>query len=263
VRLGCVGVEARTDLGKPVFDGLEPSEAGRLARERGLRIIGLSEVYPFDDWTPGRRDAVASLIATACEVGAETVSLIPRVDGLWPDMPERVALHRDILGEVLEMRQGTAVVPLVEPIGFPGASIRYQREAAAVITDLGAQGRLGILHDTFQHALAQDEDFLVDHVRLVHISGLSDGSGALTEADDGARVLIDQADRTATVDQMRLLLSRGYQGAFSFECTAPAIQALPDPHEAIAACIAHIRERLALKPPNGRQRDAHSTRPGW
>ena len=246
VRLGCIGVEVRTDLGRLVFDGLQPTDAGRIARERGLRIVGLSEVYPFDDWTSERRDAVASLIATACEAGAETVSLIPRVDSLVPDMPERAQLHRDILGEVLDMRKGTAVVPLVEPIGFSGASIRYQREAVAAITDLGAQGQLGILHDTFQHALARDDDFLVQHIRLVHISGLSQGSGTLTEADDGARVLIDEDDRTATVDQIRTLRTRGYQGPFSFECTAPAIQTLPDPLEAIAACISHIRERLAV-----------------
>src|SRR5271166_4104425 len=78
--LGCVGVEPRNDLGRPVFDGIEPARAGEMAHERGLRFVGLSEVYPFNDWNEDQRAAVASLIETAQAAGAETVSLIPRVD---------------------------------------------------------------------------------------------------------------------------------------------------------------------------------------
>ena len=48
--LGCVGVEPRNDLGRPLFDGIAPGRAAEMARERGLRLIGLSEVYPFNDW---------------------------------------------------------------------------------------------------------------------------------------------------------------------------------------------------------------------
>ena len=43
--LGCVGIEPRNDLGRPLFDGIEPARAGEMARERGLRLIGLSEIY--------------------------------------------------------------------------------------------------------------------------------------------------------------------------------------------------------------------------
>ena len=63
--LGCVGVEPRNDLGRPVFDGIEPARAGEMAHERGLRFVGLSEVYPFNDWNEDQRAAVASLIETA------------------------------------------------------------------------------------------------------------------------------------------------------------------------------------------------------
>lgn len=248
VRLGCVGVEPRTDLGRPVYDGLAAAEAGRLARERGLRLVGLSEVYPFDDWTSQRRTAVAALLATAHEAGAETVSLIPRVDGRGPETSDGVVLHEDILAEVLDMADGAAVIPLVEPIGFPGCSIRRQRDAAAIIDRLGARGRIGILHDTFQHALAEDPDFQADHVRLVHISGFGGGQGRLTQADDSERVLIDETDRTDAIGQIQTLRTRGYRGPFSFECTAAAFQALADPEEPIAASIAHIRERLASAP---------------
>ena len=52
--LGCVGVEPRNDLGRPLFDGIAPGRAGDMARERGLRFVGLSEVYPFNDWNDER-----------------------------------------------------------------------------------------------------------------------------------------------------------------------------------------------------------------
>ena len=75
--LGCVGVEPRNDLGRPFFDGMTPARAAAMARERGLRFLGLSEVYPFNDWNAERRAAVTALIETADAAGAETVSLIP------------------------------------------------------------------------------------------------------------------------------------------------------------------------------------------
>src|SRR3712207_6469164 len=33
--LGCVGVEVRNDLTQPLFDGLDPAEAGAMARDKG------------------------------------------------------------------------------------------------------------------------------------------------------------------------------------------------------------------------------------
>jgi 2-keto-myo-inositol isomerase len=103
--LGCVGIEPRNDLGRPVFDGIEPVRAGEMARERGLRFIGLSEVYPFNNWNENRR-AAARLIETAQAAGAETVSLIPRVDGRESDGAERATTLRAVLAEILRMLHG-------------------------------------------------------------------------------------------------------------------------------------------------------------
>src|SRR3984957_9572009 len=152
--LGCVCVEPRNDLGRPIFDRIEPVRAGEMARERGLRFIGLSEVYPFNDWNEDRRAAVAGLIETAQAAGAETVSFIPRVDGRGGDGAERAKTLRAVLAEILPMLHGTGIVGLVEPIGFSTSSIKFQRQATQAIGSLGANDRFGIVHDTFQHALA-------------------------------------------------------------------------------------------------------------
>jgi 2-keto-myo-inositol isomerase len=72
--LGCVGVEPRDDLGRTLFDSIAPEHAGERARERGLRLLGPSEVYPFNDWNLERREAVARLIQAAEALKAETIS---------------------------------------------------------------------------------------------------------------------------------------------------------------------------------------------
>ena len=242
--LGCVGVEPRNDLGRPLFDGIEPARAGEMARERGLRFIGLSEIYPFNDWSENRRTAVACLIQTAQEAGAETVSLIPRIDGREGDGAKRANTLRAVLAEILPMLHGTGVVGLVEPIGFSTSSVKFQREATQAIESLGADDRIGIVHDTFQHALAGDADIVVQHIRLVHISGISGGSDILTDSLDAQRTLVDENDQTDTSGQMKRLLEAGYTGPFSYECTSPLIQNLGDPKTQIDASITYLRGLL-------------------
>lgn len=208
-RLGCVGVEPRNDLGRPFFDGIAPKRAREMAADRGLRLVGLSEIYPFDDWNEERRGAVSRLIRMAEAAGAETVSLIPRVDLREPAESARAAKLRAVVAEIVPMLSDTGVVGLLEPIGFAACSMKYQREAAAAIDALDAGDRLGILHDTFQHSLAKDRDIMVRHIRMVHISGVSGGIGDLTDDQDKDRIPVDDSDRTETVGQMKYLLANG------------------------------------------------------
>ena len=242
---GCVGVEPRNDLGRPLFDGIAPDHAGEMARERGLRLVGLSEVYPFNDWNAERRAAVAALIEAADAAGAETISLIPRVDLRDPDADARAAALLAVVSEIAPMLAGSNVIALLEPIGFANCSMKFQREAAAAIESLGLVDRFGIVHDTFQHALARDEDFLIPHIRVVHISGISGAPGDLTDAQDAERVLVDESDRTDTLGQMRRLIAAGYRGPFSFECTSPSVRECEDPRAAIAESIVYLRRNLS------------------
>lgn len=240
--LGCTGIEARCDLGRPLFDRLAPAVAGREARARGLRLLGLSEVQPFDDWTPERARATRALIAAAAEAGAETVSLVPRVDGLGPAIDGTPARHEEILARVLALAEGSGVVPLVEPIGFPGSSIRRQAVAARAIAACGGTGRLGLVHDTFQHSLAGDDGYEIGHLRLVHVSGLATGRGPLCQADDAARDMPGPGDRTATLPQILQLARLGYRGAFSFEATLPTPRDTAATGRALARAMAWITE---------------------
>ena len=241
--LGCVGVEPRDDLGRPFFDGIKASAAGGMARDRGLRMVGLSQVYPFNDWNADRRGSVARLIETAHEAGAETISLIPRVDQRTGTVAERAKALRGVLDQILPMLLGTEVVALVEPIGFSTSSMKHQREAT-VIEQMDAKGRLAIIHDTFQHALAEDRDIVVPHIRLVHISGVAVGEGSLAESQDAQRGLIDDNDGSGACGEIKTLLDLGYAGPFSFECTSPSVRSLPDPSARIVESIEFVRRSV-------------------
>jgi 2-keto-myo-inositol isomerase len=243
-RLGCVGVEPRNDLPRPLFDGIDPADAGRMARDNGLRLVGLSQVYPFNDWSDERAREVASLITTARAAGAETVSLIPRVDGKGTADGERQANLRSVLAEILPMLRGTGMIGLVEPIGFTASSLRDKAELVEAIEALDARDHIKLVHDTFQHVLAGGGEIFPDHTGLVHISGISDPNVAMDETLDAHRMLIDQNDRVGNVEQIAALLGGGYAGPFSFECTASAIHTSPEVETEIRRSFEFIASRI-------------------
>ncbi|WP_215558832.1 TIM barrel protein [Pseudooceanicola endophyticus] len=244
-QLGCTGIEARDDLGRPFFDGLAPEEAGAMVRARGLRLLGLSEVYPFNDWSEIRAAHVQALIDTAQASGAETVSLIPRVDGGGCEDGLRQQVLRDVIREVLAMLEGRSVVPLIEPIGFSKSSLRHKAELVEALEATGATGKILLLHDTFQHCIAGETEVFAPWTGMVHLSGLSEPGVALDERQDAHRILVDAGDRCDTLEQIAALRAGGYEGAYSFECTAGAVQTHPDPAAAIDESFRFIETRLS------------------
>lgn len=211
--LDCVGVEPRNDLGRPFFDGASGAAAADMARERGLRFLGLSEVYGFNVWDDERAAQILALADAAEESGAETLSLIPCVDDR-PVMP-----LRDVLRELAPLFKGRRVIPLIEPIGFVTSSIPCKAELVRAIEAVDPQ-MFGIVHDTFQHCISGEVELFPELTRMVHISGISDPDVPLGDAQDKQRVWVDAGDRCGNVAQIAAFLEAGYEGAFSFECTA-------------------------------------------
>jgi 2-keto-myo-inositol isomerase len=241
--LGCVGVEPRNDLARPLFDGMNPTDAGRMARDKGLRLVGLSQVYPFNDWSDARTCEVAGLIDTAKACGAETISLIPRVDGKRT-AGERQTDLRYVLQQILPMLRDSDLIGLVEPIGFSTSSLKDKTELVEVIEALDARVYIKLVHDTFQHVLSGGGAIFPDHTGMVHISGISDLDAPMNDKLDLQRGLVDQHDRLGTVEQIMALQKGGYAGPFSFECTSAKIHALVDPEAALKDSFEFISSRL-------------------
>ncbi len=245
--LDCVGVEVRNDLDRPLFDGMDPSAAGRIARDKGLRIVGLSQVYPFNSWSDEIAAQVAGLIATARAAGAETISLIPRNDGTGLANGERHAKLRIALKAIKPMLADTGIVALVEPLGFERSSLRSKQDLVETIEALDARAEFKLVHDTFHHALAGGGPLFPEYTGIVHISGVVDPGLGLAQMEDEHRVLVDAADRLGNVEQIATLLAAGYDGPVSYECFSPEVHRLTHPREAIARSFDFISSRLAAQ----------------
>jgi 2-keto-myo-inositol isomerase len=244
-RLGCIGVELRNDLARPLFDGAGPEAAASRARARGLRIVGLSQVYPFNAWSDAIRAEVEALIANARACGAETISLIPRNDGTGRGDGERRENARVALREIGPMLAAAGMVALVEPLGFESSSLRSKAETVEIIESLGAGELFKLVHDTFHHHLAGGGELFPEHTGIVHVSGVVDPALAVGEMRDEHRVLVDADDRLGNVAQIAALRARGYSGPISFEAFSPAVHALADPEGALRASIAFIEDEVA------------------
>lgn len=244
-RLGCIGVELRNDLGRPLFDGASPESVAAKAKEHGLRIVGLSQVYPFNDWSDDVRAAVRRLIASALACGAESISLIPRNDGWGLGAGERIANLRVALREIAPMLAEAGMLALVEPLGFERSSLRSKSETVDVIESLGVGQHFKLVHDTFHHHLAGGGAFFPAHTGIVHVSGVVDRSLAVSEMRDEDRVLVDADDCLGNVEQVRALRASGYTGPISFEAFSPEVHRLADPESALRRSIAYLDAGVA------------------
>jgi 2-keto-myo-inositol isomerase len=249
-KTGCYGVELRNDLQdkqlsqKPFFDGMKPRQVGDMARDMGLRLLGLSEAYGFNDWSETMADRVKLLIEQAAEAGAETISLIPLNQGSEETLEVRQAKLVRALEPILQMLEGTALVALIEPLGFPSCSLRVKQEAITAIAAIQGEARFKLVHDSFHHYLAQEVNYFPQQTGIVHISGVVDEMVQREDMQDAHRILVDAEDRLENILQIRALLDLGYDGAFSFEPFSAKVHALNNVSEAITTSMRFIRDRL-------------------
>ena len=243
-KLGCVGVEVRNDIIRDLFDGMDAAEAGKLATDKGLRIFGLSQVYPFNDWNEERETAVRDLITIAKAAGAETINLIPRNDGTALGDGERQANLRVGMTAILPMLQDANIVALVEPLGFLRSSLRSKSELVEAIKSIDGADHFRLVHDTFHHALAGKGAIFARSTGIVHISGVVDPELSIEDMEDEHRVLVDVHDRLGNIEQIRALLNDGFKGPISYECFSPETHAMRDPFAEIKASFEFIAMQL-------------------
>jgi 2-keto-myo-inositol isomerase len=244
--LGCIGVELRNDLDRPLFDGDAARTVSELARDHGIRIVGLSQVYPFNSWSEPIREEVALLIDTAEACGAETISLIPRNDGQGMSDGERQDNARRALDAIRPMLEAAGMVALVEPLGFPRtSSLSDKAETLALIDEVGGAEVFLLVHDTFHHYLSGGGRLFPARTGIVHVSGVIDRELALDEIADAHRILVDERDRLGNVEQIIDLRRGGYEGPISIEAFSPEVHAMKDPARALRETIEYIQTSVA------------------
>jgi 2-keto-myo-inositol isomerase len=243
--LGCAGVEFRTDLGRPLFEGTAPETVANAAAQAGLSLFGLAQLDRFNDWTAERAATAETLLATARACGAPAVALIPCNDGTGRDPDVRRDALRSALLALAPLLDRHGLLGLVEPLGFESSSLRHKSEAVEMIETLGLGAQFRLVHDTFHHHLAGGGPVFADHTGMVHISGVTDPGLTPAQMTDAHRGLVDADDLLGNIDQILALTGAGYAGPVSMEAFAPEVQALPDPGTALAASFDFIRSRMA------------------
>lgn len=246
VRLGADAIEIRNDLkGVEIEDGTPPERVRELCRAKGLRVLSINALYPFDVWNEERRQQAMRLATYARDCGAEALVMCPLNDRADPrSSAERAAALRTALGELAPILRGHGLIGLVEPLGFSECSLRRKRSAMDAIKAVGGLDVFRLVHDTFHHHLAGEQDIFPEQTGLVHISGVEDATLPHDDIRDGHRVLVGDADLLGNAAQIERLLAAGYTGYLSFEPFADSVHGLDDIEAALRASMRHLEERV-------------------
>lgn len=247
VSLGITGVEIRNELPNvAIADGTPAEAVRREAEARGLAILSINALYPFNVWNDERAGQASRLIAYAAACGARGIVMCPLNDASYTvSDEERLAAVRQALAAIAPMLRGAGVVGLVEPLGFPECSLRFKREALDCIDAVGGADVFRLLHDTFHHRVAGEADLYPDRTGLVHVSGVIDAGVATSDMKDAHRVLVDGADRLDNVGQVRQLVAGGYAGPLSFEPFADSVSNASDIRSLLADSMAFLQRAEA------------------
>jgi len=244
--LGAAAIELRNDIGENSLSSIETAQrVGARAAKAGLEVKNINALYPFNVWNDERTRQTEALAGLAEACGATGLVMCPLNEGrMLEDTPEKAASLRAALSAILPILERHGLKGFVEPLGFPVSSLRFKREALAAIDDIGGADTFSLVHDTFHHRGAGEEQFFADRTGLVHISGLEDPAISFTDMLDGHRVLVGPKDRLGNVQQLRQLYADGYDGVISFEPFAKEVHGLPDPIAAVRDSMAYVRNAL-------------------
>lgn len=246
-KLGVSAVELRNDVGANSLTDLEQARAvGERAKTLGLEVLSINALYPFNIWNEERAAQAERLAQLAAACGATGLVACPLNDGshLEASTEKRAGLEAALrgLGEILARYN---LKGFIEPLGFPISSLRFKREAIDAIDAIGSADRFQLVHDTFHHQGASEQELFPQRTGLVHISGLEDADISFTDMLDGHRVLVGPADRLDNLGQLKALLAAGYTGPISFEPFSEQVWDLPDPIASTRQSMDYIRAELS------------------
>ncbi|MGU7775140.1 TIM barrel protein [Burkholderia sp. MR1-5-21] len=246
-RLGVASIEIRNDLsGVEITDGTPASDLRGQAASAGLTILSINALQRFEQFDSEREREAVALARYAQQCGAKALVLCPTNSR----RDERTAAerHTDLVNALKRLQpilDDHEIVGLIEPLGFEECALRRKSDAVKAMYDAGVEARFRLVHDTFHHYLSGEDIFFPNLTGLVHISGVEEQELAVDRMRDGHRVLVCGADRLGNVRQLKILLERGYAGAFSFEPFSDEIGQATDIEARLKESMQFIKASLA------------------
>jgi 2-keto-myo-inositol isomerase len=240
--LGISAVEIRNDLaGVEIADGTPATQVRQEGEAAGIEILSINALQRFNDWSPARAQDASALAGYARDCGARALVMCP-VNSHEDRRSEQQRAEdlRRSLTALMPILSEHRILGLVEPLGFGESSLRFKHAAVEAINEVGGTSTFKLVHDTFHHYLAEEDEIFPAQTGLVHISGVEDTGLARDAIRDTHRVLVGPADLMDNVRQIRALLDGGYRGPFSFEPFSESVHAMPDLAAALRESIAFV-----------------------
>ncbi|NLE14664.1 MAG: TIM barrel protein [Spirochaetales bacterium] len=226
-RCGCSIIELRNDLkNQHPFEGKNPEEVRDLLAKHRLKVAAINALQRFNEYTEAKKEELRSLLDYAKSIRADAIVLCP-VNGIERNADRAAWLERttQALFQYGPLFEEYGLYGYVEPLGFRASSLRTKAEALKAIEASGYERWYRLVHDTFHHHLADEQEYFASMTGLVHLSSVAAGLRH-TEPTDADRTLFLEDDLLATREQAQTLVNSGYRGIFSFEPFSPAVQHL-------------------------------------
>ncbi|WP_461538599.1 TIM barrel protein [Spongorhabdus nitratireducens] len=238
-------IEIRNDIaGQAIADGISAEQVRAVTGSK--RILAINALQQFNNWNQQREQEAEQLIRFAADCGARALVLCPvNIAGWEPEQTERDIKLRQALSELKGMLEYFGITGLVEPLGFPQSSLRLKQHAVEAIKAVDGEQTFRILHDTFHHHLAGEQQYFPELTGLVHISGVNNPELDTGRMQDCHRILISEADCLGNIKQLAALIKGGYQGAFSFEPFAAEVYDHPQLAAELKKSVAFIEDAVS------------------
>ena len=214
-KLNVKAIEIRNDIKTNLIEENDPIKISNICEENSIKILSINALQKFNFWNKDREKELIFLCQYADKANIDSIVLVPLNDGSINSEKEQIQLLEQSLKNILKIINDFDLFGLVEPLGFSHSSLRFKSLAVKVINSLQSN-KLKIVHDTFHHALAGENEFFPSLTGLVHISGVSNTYKNI-KLLDSHRSIIDEKDMLANIKQIRKLCNSNYKGFFSLE----------------------------------------------
>ena len=219
----------------------DPRDVASMAVDHGLEILSINALQRFDQWDNERADQARAMIDFAAAAGISSIVLCPSVAPVGSTaLPTGLPAALDGLQPLLE---DAGIQGLIEPLGFPRSSLRMKAIVDLEFSERGNPGCLGIVHDSFHHAIASESQVSA-HTRLVHLSAVPNMGLDLDAYGDEHRTLLGPDDVIGNVEQVRRLQAF-YAGPWSLEPFASEVGASPRLADDLRDSLAFLRDAVA------------------
>ncbi len=245
-KIGVTAVEFRNDIGINSVNSLtKAKEAGKAAKDAGVEVLTINALYPFNIWDEKLADNANSIADYAVACNAKALVLVPLNDAsiVFTDN-KRSELLQNSLGSLKAILESRNLLGYVEVLGFPISSMRYKKDVVSILNAPEFANTFKLVHDTFHHKIANEQNIFASHTGLVHISGVEDENVVFQEMQDAHRILVGPKDRLGNVSQIKQIQNSGYQGYFSFEPFSEPVWNLDNPIDAAKNSIDYILSKL-------------------